>query len=301
MRLIKKGKVKEVYEINEKELEFFFTDNISVFDKIIPSQIPFKGETLCRTSAYWFKIASKQGIKTHFIKLVAPNRMRVKRVNVISDYTKITEKTTNYLIPLEFIARYYVAGSLYDRVKSKELKSESLGFKSRYIPKYGDKLPEPFFEVTTKLEKVDREIELEEALRISGLSKEEYDEIKEIFLKIDKRMNNDVKKRGLIHVDGKKEFAFDENRELMIVDTFGTADEDRFWDEEKYEKGEFIELSKEFVRQYYRKIGYYEKLMKARKNNLPEPDIPALPQDKVGEASKLYIELFEKITGEKFR
>jgi phosphoribosylaminoimidazole-succinocarboxamide synthase len=299
MRLIKKGKVKEVYEVDKDQLEFLFTDSISVFDKIIPSQIPFKGETLCRTSAYWFKVAEKLGIKTHFLKLTAPNRMSVKKVNIIADYSKLNEKTRNYLIPLEFITRYYVAGSLYDRLKSRELKFEQLNFKT--IPKYGDKLKEPFFEVTTKLEKTDRLVKVEEALRISGLSKEEYEEIKEIILKIDAKINSAVRQRGLIHVDGKKEFAFDENRELMIVDTFGTADEDRFWGRQEYEQGKFIELSKEFVRQYYKEIGYYDKLIKARKNTLPEPTIPSLPQELIPKVSTLYIEIFEKLTGEKFR
>lgn len=300
MKLVKKGKVKEVYEVSNDEFEFLFTDNISVFDKVIPSQIPSKGETLCRTSAYWFEQASRLG-KTHYIKLEAPNKMRVKRVDIISDYSKITRKTTNYLIPLEFIARYYIAGSLFDRINNKETTPEQLGFKSNYTPKYGDELPEPLFEVTTKLEKIDRLLEKEEALRISGLSPEDYDRIKEMFFKIDEKINRAVNQRGLIHVDGKKEFAFDKNREVMLIDTFGTADEDRFWDAEKYEEGKFVELSKEAARQHYRESGYYDILMKARKSNLSEPDIPSLPREKIQVISKLYIDLFERITGEKFK
>lgn len=300
MKLLKKGKVKEVYITNDEELEFVFTDNISVFDKVIPTKIPSKGETLCRTSAYWFEVAEKLGIKTHFLKLTAPNRMRVKKLDIITDYSKLSEKTRNYLIPLEFIARYYVAGSLYDRIKNKALKPESLGFKSNYEVKYGEKLQKPFFEVTTKLEKTDRLLEAEEALRISGLSKDEYEKIKEIFFKIDVEMSNAVKQRGLIHVDGKKEFGFDEKRRIILVDTFGTADEDRFWDAEEYKKGNFVELSKEFVRQYYKKIGYFDKLQHARKNNFQEPEIPPLPDDMVRKITALYIELFERITGEKF-
>jgi phosphoribosylaminoimidazole-succinocarboxamide synthase len=302
MRLIRKGKVKEVYETeNKDELEFFFTNHISVFDKVIPSEIEYKGETLCRTSSYWFRVAANMDIKTHFIKTILPNRMRVKKVDVIRDYSNLNEKTTNYLIPLEFICRYYVAGSLFDRIKNKEIKNETLGFDSDYNVEYGDKLPTPFFEVTTKLEKTDRNLGLDEALKISGLSKDEYKEIKETFLKIDDRMNSAVRQRGLIHVDGKKEFAFDENRNIMLVDTFGTADEDRFWDADKYEKGEFVEFSKEYVRQYYREINYHEKLTSARKNGLTEPDIPSLPDNKIQKVSRLYIDLFERITGERFR
>jgi phosphoribosylaminoimidazole-succinocarboxamide synthase len=279
MKLLMKGKVKEVYEIDEDELEFLFTDKISVFDKIVPSQIPFKGETLCRTSAHWFEIVEKMGIKTHYISVTSANRMRVRRVNVIKDYGLINERTTNYLIPLEFICRYYVAGSLFDRIKKGTVKAKELGFSENQKIRYGDKLEQPFFEQTTKLEKVDRLLTKDEALKISGLTEEEYDKIKEKVLSIDEKVHSQVEKRGLIHVDGKKEFAFDPSRNLMIIDTFGTADEDRFWDKEKYELGEYVELSKEYVRQYYRTTNYFDRLSYAREHRLEEPEIPPLTDD----------------------
>jgi len=93
----------------------------------------------------------------------------------------------------------------------------------------------------------------------------------------------------------------DADRHLMLVDTFGTADEDRFWDLAGYERGEFIELSKEFVRQYYRKTGYHERLMEARKTGHLEPNIPPLPDNVLKEVGGLYISLFERLTGQRFR
>src|SRR6266566_5976008 len=69
MRFLRKGKVKEVYEVSEEELEFVFTDQISVFDKVIPTLIPHKGETLCRTSAHWFQVVQDLGFRTHFLKV----------------------------------------------------------------------------------------------------------------------------------------------------------------------------------------------------------------------------------------
>ena len=301
MKLLRRGKVKEVYEISDSELEFRFTDQISVFDKIIPSLVPHKGETLCRTSAYWFGVAEGMGIKTHFLRMLDGNRMRVRRVEVIPDYSKITAKTRNFLIPLEVIARYYVAGSLHDRLQKGKVRPEDVGFARGHSPSYGEPLPEPFLETTTKLEKVDRELTVEEALRISSLSKDEFEGLQELVLRIDGRLNADVKKRGLLHVDGKKEFAFDENRELMVVDTFGTADEDRFWDLAAYDQGKQVELSKEFVRQHYRQIGYHARLTEAREAKRPEPDIPPLPPDVLKQVSDLYISLFERLTGERFR
>src|SRR6266571_3324454 len=264
MRFLRKGKVKEVYEVSEDELEFVFTDQISVFDKVIPTLIPYKGETLCRTSAHWFKVVQALGVRTHFLKVIDGNRMRVRRVQVIPEYERITPSTRNFLIPLEVIARYYVAGSFHDRIQAGKIRPESVGFPRGHAPKYGEPLPRPV-------------------------------------VRIDERLNTEVRKRGLVHVDGKKEFAMDDERRLMLVDTFGTADEDRFWDLEAYKKGQQIELSKEFVRQYYRKIGYHQALMDARAAGKPEPDIPPLPADVVKQVSDLYVGLFERLTGEKFR
>ncbi len=296
--LLRKGKVKEVHSTDDGNLEFVFTDNISVFDKIIPNQIPGKGEVLCRASTYWLKETEGLGISTHFIEQTASNRMKVRKMDVITDYSRINGKTENYVVPLEFIARYYIAGSLYDRIRSGQLPLESLGFEE--TPEYGERLPEPIFEVTTKFEAHDRKVETEEALQISGLSEEELEAIKQTVFKIDAHIENSVVKRGLIHVDGKKEFALGEGREVMLIDNFGTPDEDRWWDIDLYRRKEFTELSKEFVRQYYRRISYHEQLTAARNNNVTEPEIPPLPQEMVQQCSDLYIDLYERITGLSF-
>ncbi len=300
MKLLLKGKVKEVYEVDRETLEFVFTDNISVFDKIIPNQIPHKGETLCRESAFWFQIAKEMGIRTHFKELVSSNRMRVQRVDVISDYSRLGHDSRNYLLPLEFVVRHYVAGSLLDRIKTGEMKPENIGFSPGHTVTYGEKLDEPFFEVTTKLEKTDRHLSMKEALRISGLTEDEMEHIRRTILKMDRRIASEVSQRELIHVDGKKEFAFDKDRMLLLVDTFGTSDEDRWWDAEAFANGNIVELSKEFVRQHYRKTGYFDTLEQARTGSRPEPEIPSLPGDMVRRTSELYIDMYERITGESF-
>jgi len=300
MKLYRVGKVKKVFEVDDSTFEFHFTNNISVFDKIIPTEIPHKGEVLCRTSAYWFKLLEENGIRSDFIKLTGKDRMLVKRVNVIPDYSKLNSSTTNYLIPLEFICRHYNAGSLNDRVKEGKVTVEQLGFPKEHQLKYGEKLPRPFFEATTKLEETDRNLTDEEAKRISGLTEKEYREVFDSIARIDALIGERAKKAGLIHVDGKKEFAYDEKRRLMIVDTFGTLDEDRWWDAAEYAKGNCVELSKEMVRRHYRETGYHEQLYKARKEGSPEPDIPALPDDVRDKVSRLYIDMYERMTGERF-
>jgi phosphoribosylaminoimidazole-succinocarboxamide synthase len=297
-KLLMKGKVKEAYDLGDR-LEFRFTDNISVFDKIIPSLIPFKGETLSKEGMYWFKRAEKMGIKTHFIEYLPPAGMICKKVDIIQPQ-QITAKSRNYLIPLEWICRWFVAGSLYDRVKEGKVLAKDLGFASGHKIHSGEPLPEPFIEVSTKLEKTDRLLKKEEALQISGLSTQEYEDAREVVLKIDEDIGRNVASRGLIHVDGKKELAFDDERQIMVIDVYGTADEDRFWDKARYEQGEFVDLSKEYVRQYYRRTGYKDQLYAARDAGQNEPPIPTLPAEVVQETSRIYIKLFEMITGEKF-
>jgi phosphoribosylaminoimidazole-succinocarboxamide synthase len=213
----------------------------------------------------------------------------------------ITNQTRRHLIPLEFICRWYVAGSLYDRVKDGEVSVSALGFGSGHQVEYGEPLPEPFLEVSTKLEKTDRLLDKSSALNISKLSASEYEEAIEMILRIDEDIKKCVEPRGLIHVDGKKELAFDEDRQIMVVDVYGTADEDRFWDKSRYESGEFVDLSKEYVRQYYRATGYKDELYGARSKGRSEPEIPGLPSDIIDKTSKIYVKLYEMITGEKFK
>jgi phosphoribosylaminoimidazole-succinocarboxamide synthase len=176
-----------------------------------------------------------------------------------------------------------------------------LKFPENHKPALGEKLPSPFFEVTTKLEKVDRNLTMPEAVKISNLSLDELNRMKDLAIAIDQEMDSRIAQRGLVHVDGKKEFALDDERNLMVVDTFGTADEDRFWDAKELKAGKFVERSKEFVRQYYREIGYHEKLMKARREGTKEPPIPSLPKDMLESVSRVYIGLYEDLTGQRFR
>ena len=290
------GKVKNIYTSPENYnfLLFDFTDQISVFDKVIPSLIPRKGEALCRGTANWFDLVKKNNIcDTHYALLNSPSQMLVKRMPIVQ---KPTTQTDTCYIPLEVISRYYLTGSLWRSVRDGKVDYKTLGYKSK--PKQGDALPEPMIEFETKFEPVDRKIPRQEAMEIAGLAMGEVEEIIDTVYAIDNLMEKEVTPRGLIHVDGKKEFAFVEGRELILVDTFGTGDEDRFWDKAKHEQGELLELSKEYVRQIYIKSGYYDELMKAREADEPEPPIPALTDEQVIETSGLYQTLHEMLTGE---
>ncbi len=297
---VRRGKVKEVYEVSPTELEFRFTNDISVFDRHVPTEIPFKGETLCRTAAHWFERCSRLGVRHHFLRLSGPTAMRVRRVQVVPNPRSLGASPKGYLVPLELIVRYYLAGSLWDRVRAGKAAAADLGFPAGTTLAYGQKLPEAHFEVTTKLEPVDRLLKIPEALELAAIDRRQLDELKETILKIDRAMQEEIGPRGLLHVDGKKEFGVADDGALMVVDTFGTADEDRFWDKDAYERGRQVDFSKEFVRQHYRQSGYHDRLQKARETHAEEPAIPPLPPLLVDEVSRLYTTVFERLTGEPF-
>lgn len=300
--MIYHGKVKQVWSTDDPDIiEFRYTDQISVFDQIIPSLIPRKGESLNRTSCHWFKLVEEAGIcDTHVIEMNAPDRVLARRFDVIREPGAISRDQENVFVPLEVICRHYLAGSGWRRYARGDAPAEEFGFEPGTILEEGVKLPKPYLEVSTKFEKFDRLLDRKEALQISNLSDDEFDSILEIVVKVDEIIETEAAKRGLIHVDGKKEFALGEGRVPVLVDSFGTLDEDRWWDAEAYGNGEIVQLSKEFVRGHYLETGHHSELYEAREAGTEEPPIPALPQSIIDQTSTLYADMFERLTGQEF-
>tara|TARA_B100000959_G_scaffold286875_1_gene367766 strand:- start:1076 stop:2020 length:945 start_codon:yes stop_codon:yes gene_type:complete len=298
--LLYSGKVKQVWSTDDPNvIEFRYTDQISVFDQIIPSLIPRKGESLNRASCFWFGLVEKARIcRTHVIEMNAPDRVLARRFDVIREPGAIPKDAENFFVPLEVICRHYLAGTAWRRYQRGEVSSQELGFEAGENLQEGAKLPEPFLEVSTKFEAFDRNLDRAEALKISNLEPEELDAILSIVLEVDDIIHSETSKRGLIHVDGKKEFAMGPGREPVLIDSFGTLDEDRWWDAVEYEKGEIVQLSKESVRQYYIDSGHHSALYAARQSASPEPPIPALPEHIIASTSELYATMFERLTGE---
>ena len=286
--LLYTGSVKKVYAATSRPdaVVFEFSDRISVFDKRIPSEVPRKGEVICGLSAFWFRACAAAGISTHFLDQLSPTELLVKRVDIERDYAKISRERGSLLVPCEFIVRHYVAGSFLDRFKGD-------GWR------HGQRLPQPYCETSTKVERTDRLIDRAEALQITHLTEAELDGIWAVCLEIDGLIEAQAARGGLIHADGKKEFGRDAEGRIMLVDVLGTPDEDRWWDTEGLARGEVVEFSKEFVRQHYRSIGYKDALYGARARGEAEPDIPPMPKSLIGEASALYLSLYERLTGEK--
>ena len=262
--MLYQGKVKQVWSTDDPDiLEFRFTNQISVFDQIIPSLIPRKGESLNRTTAHWFKLIEEEGIcGTHLVEVNAAERCLVRKVEIIKEPGMIPRDMEWVFVPLEIICRHYLSGSAWRRFQRGELTPEQLGVAADC--EYGAKLEKPFLEVTTKFEAFDRNITNEEALEISNITEDELNAIFDAVLRIDQMIEREAAKNGLIHVDGKKEFALGPNRKVVLVDTFGTLDEDRWWDAEAYANGECIELSKESVRTHYIETGHQANLKAAR-------------------------------------
>ncbi len=330
--LVREGKVKDV-RVDEHDpaiLTFDFSRRISVFDLIIPSLVPFKDTTLAQEAQYMFGVAEAIGVSTHYMGMDSPTRMRVRRARV----KEVLKRSDGIDVPGrfvngEFITRYYAAGSMLDRLKSGKVPPSQFGLD--HMPKPGEQLPKPVFEVTTKFEDTDRPIAGDDILKICGISKETLRDIEEITLRVDNAIQRAVGQRGILHVDGKKEFALSADGKPVLVDTFGTADEDRWWDRAAYDANPegAQDLSKEFVRQRYRKeimydgtaLGmqgrpYHAALTAVRAENnarreankrlhrkldsglIPEPPIPALSEAQVAQTSELYRKVAERLTGQ---
>ncbi len=277
--------------------EFIFSDRYSVFDwGEMPDHIKNKGKALCLMGAYFFEKLEERGIETHYIGLMengkvrrmdelqeASNVMRVKLLRVIKpeikdgryDYSIYKKERQNFLIPLEIIYRNSLppGSSVFRRLKEGSITPADFGLDR--MPEPGEKLKKPILDVSTKLEATDRYIKWDEAKEIGGLSDEEIRKIRDITLLIDDLITDEVRKAGLVNEDGKVEYGFDEERNIMLVDVLGTPDECRF----TYNG---IPVSKEVARIFYRNTEWYEKVKEAKKKNREKwkeitPSPPPLP------------------------
>jgi len=272
--LIRKGKVKDIYDIGNGKILFEFTDRISCFDVILKDKIPSKGEVLCRMATFWFK---KLNFPNHIIETIQPNQMIVKKCEVI---------------PIECVVRGYLYGSFYERVKKGEVKISA-------EPILAMKLPEVVFDPTTKFEEKDRPVSKEEVLANGWLTEKEFEWIKQKSIELYKKMSEIADKAGFILADVKFEFGKDGDK-IILVDSIG-PDEFRLWSKETCSPGKNQEaFDKQVVRDWLIKKGYKESLDKASKLGKKMPEPPKLPDELIKETTKRYIYVLEKLTGEKF-
>jgi phosphoribosylaminoimidazole-succinocarboxamide synthase len=268
----KRGKVKDIYELNGEQLLFLFTDRVSAYDIVLPSTIPRKGEVLCKLAAYWFNYLK---VPHHMVRIEDANRMVVRKLK---------------MIPVECVVRGYLYGSLYERLVKGEV---SLPVQ----PVNATKLPEPYFDPTTKSDMKDEAVTVEQILDEGWLDAEEMTALKNRSISIYKKMSDRADKAGFILADLKLEFGFDDESNIVLADSIG-PDEFRIWPKENYSQGKSQEsYDKQLIRDWLSKAGYKKTLDEARKAGLTTPRPPDLPKDLIDETSKRYVIAYERFTG----
>ncbi|MBL7932527.1 MAG: phosphoribosylaminoimidazolesuccinocarboxamide synthase [Bacteroidia bacterium] len=273
-----KGKVRDVYTVNNKLLVMIASDRISAFDVVLPKGIPYKGQVLNQI-AEQFLNATKDIVQNWLISSPHPNVSIGKMCQPFK---------------VEMVVRGYLAGHAA-RTYNSGLR-ELCGVKLPEGLKENDKLPQPIITPTTKAsEGHDEDISREEIIRQNIVSKEHYEQLEKYTLALYKRGQEIANKMGLILVDTKYEFGL-YNGEITLMDEIHTPDSSRYFYLEGYEerqkKGEEQkQLSKEFVRKWLIENGFQGK---------EGQRVPEMGEAWVNEISERYIELYEKVTGKKF-
>jgi phosphoribosylaminoimidazole-succinocarboxamide synthase len=275
-----KGKVREVYNIDDTLLVMIASDRLSAFDVILPKQIPFKGQILNQ-------IATKMMQKT---EAIVPNwLLATPDENVAIGHLCEPFK-------VEMVIRGYLAGHAAREYKAG--KRTLCGVPMPEGMKENDKLPSPIITPSTKADNGDHDedISKEEILAKGIVSVEDYKILEDYTYKLFQKGTEIAAERGLILVDTKYEFGKTKDGAIVLIDEIHTPDSSRYFYAEGYEErqknGEKQkQLSKEFVRQWLIENGFQGK---------EGQTIPNMSDEKITEISNRYIELFEQITGDTF-
>tara|TARA_R110002049_G_scaffold107950_4_gene255887 strand:+ start:29730 stop:30677 length:948 start_codon:yes stop_codon:yes gene_type:complete len=275
-----KGKVREVYNINDDLLVMIATDRLSAFDVILPRQIPFKGQILNQ-------IATKMMNDTADI---VPNWLLANPdENVAVGYLCEPFK-------VEMVIRGYMSGHAAREYKAG--KRVLCGVEMAEGLQENDKFPNPIITPSTKADNGDHDEDItrEEILSKGVVSEEDYLVLEDYTRKLFNRGTEIAAKRGLILVDTKYEFGKTKDGKIVLIDEIHTPDSSRYFYAEGYQERQSKresqkQLSKEFVRQWLIENGFQGK---------DGQQIPEMNDEKIIEISNRYIELYEQITGETF-
>ena len=273
-----KGKVRDVYSIGDETLVMIVSDRISAFDVVLPKGIPYKGQVLNQIAAKFLK-AVEDIVPNWVISVPDP----MVTVGLLCEPFKV-----------EMVIRGYLSGHAWREYKAG--KRELCGVKLPEGLKENDKFPEPIITPTTKASVGhDEDISKEEIIKQGLVSKEDYEKLEKYTREVFQRGTEIADKMGLILVDTKYEFGKKDGK-IYIIDEIHTPDSSRYFYKEGYkerqEKGEAQkQLSKEFVREWLMENGFQGK---------DGQKIPEMTDAVIQSISERYIELYEKIVGEKF-
>ncbi|PSL24949.1 phosphoribosylaminoimidazolesuccinocarboxamide synthase [Chitinophaga ginsengisoli] len=273
-----KGKVRDVYTINDKLMVMAVSDRISAFDVVLPRPIPYKGQVLNQVAA--IMLEATKDIVPNWVKAVPlPN---------------VTIGLKCETFPVEMVVRGNLTGHAWRTYKSG--KRELCGVTMPEGLKENDFFPSPIITPTTKAhEGHDEDISREEIIAQGLVSKEDYEKLEKYTLALFERGKEMASKRGLILVDTKYEFGKIGDT-IYVIDEIHTPDSSRYFYAEGYEEKQKAgeaqkQLSKEFVREWLMENGFQGK---------DGQQVPTMTDEFINSVSERYIELFENITGQKF-
>ncbi len=275
-----RGKVREVYTINKKLLVMIATDRISAFDVVLPEQIPFKGQVLNQIAAKMLA-ATKDIVPNWLLATPHPNV-------AIGHYCQPFK--------VEMVIRGYLVGHAAREYKLG--KRRICGVEMPNGMRENEAFPKPIITPSTKaLDGLhDEDISKDEIIAQGIVSKEDYAQLEKYTRALYQRGTALAKKQGLILVDTKYEFGKTKDGKIVLIDEIHTPDSSRYFYADTYhqllkEAKDQRQLSKEFVRQWLLENDFQGKTGQK---------VPEMNAEKIDEISERYIELYEKITGEKF-
>lgn len=276
-----RGKVRDNYDLPDGRRIIIASDRLSAFDRSLAA-IPLKGQVLTQTARFWFE-ATADICPNHVIDYPDPNVVVCRRLTIL---------------PVEVVVRDYLAGTTATSILSlyKKGQREMYGVRLPDGMRENQKLPETIITPTTKAFHGghDEPLTPDEIVGKGLLTEEQWRTVSGYALALFAKGREMARERGLILVDTKYEFGIDEGGRIMIADEIHTPDSSRYWFLESYgqrfEAGERPDsFDKDFVRSW----------VVARCDPYKDP-IPAIPSEVVLETSRVYIDAFERITGQNF-
>jgi phosphoribosylaminoimidazole-succinocarboxamide synthase len=262
------GKVRELYALDDERLLLTASDRISVFDVVLPTEIPDKGRVLTGLSGFWFRRTSE----------IVPNHLLTIRQDGRS-----MECRRLLMLPIECVVRGYLSGSGWT---SYQESGEVCGISLPEGLRESDRLPEPIFTPTTKAaEGHDEPLTAEQAANLVG--DERFAEVERISIALYRAAAAYAAEKGIIIADTKFELGLDEQGQIVLGDEAFTPDSSRFWPAYEFEPGGAQpSFDKQFVRDYAASLGWDK-----------TPPGPELPEEVVAGTRARYLEAFEQITG----
>ena len=265
------GKVRELYALDDERLLLVASDRISVFDVVLPTEIPDKGRVLTGLSAFWFA-RTRDVVANHLITIRPDGRS--------------TECRRLQMLPLECVVRGYLVGSGW---KDYQATGSVCGHRLPPGLREADRLDKPIFTPTTKAHTGhDEPLDLEQAAELVGA--ERAADVERISLDLYRFAAGHAAERGIILADTKFEFGVEEEGGLVVADEIFTPDSSRFWPADEYEPGSSPpSFDKQFARDYAASLDWDK-----------TPPGPELPADVVAGTRARYVEAFERLTGLRF-